>query len=214
MAAVIPIHFAGGLLEGNIGDTSFSYRLGVGNGRSEDDIHDTPDLNDTFDDMAFLAGGSYRSKGRTRFEAGVTAFVDESISHDGISVDERIYSAYFALLSETPELIVEYTYAEHDARQSKGNVNSVYAQLAYRLQDGASSLKPYVRIEDLDVDDSDPLLGMHDQNYSGITAGVRWDYSDFGALKTEFRNEKFGRADRANGFWLQLTFVHSMARRF
>jgi hypothetical protein len=210
---VVPIHFAGGLLEGNVGDTSFGYRIGAGNGRSKDKINDTPDIEETFDNSAFLIGGTYRTTGRNRIEVGVSAFVDEPTAQDGTHVDETILNAYFVMPGETPEVIIEYTYSNHDSNRGDGNVHSIYGQIAYRLDEGASAFKPYLRVEDLDVDDSDPLLGSLNLDYDGVTAGFRWDFAPFAALKIEVRREKFGRADRRNSAWLQLAFVTSMSTR-
>jgi hypothetical protein len=64
-----------------------------------------------------------------------------------------------------------------------------------------------LRVENLDVDEGDPLLGDLGLDYEGISAGLRWDFSPFAALKAEFRREEFADTGKLNSFWLQLAFV-------
>ena len=70
-----------------------------------------------------------------------------------------------------------------------------------------AALKPYLRIEHLDVDDDDPLLGPLDLDYEGVIVGLRWDFSNYATLKAEVRSEEFGSQERRSSFWLQLAFV-------
>lgn len=200
---VVPLHFLGSLLEGNLGDSNFYYRAGFGNGRSEV-INDVNNFDNIYKRPAGLLGLIYRSTGRNRFESGISAYFDKPSPVGRPVVDEVILNGYFVLQSETPEIIVEYTYADHKSSQAHGNVNSVYGQFAYRLAGGESNFKLYSRIEYLNVSGANPLLGTRHLDYDGILAGVRWDFSSFAALKAEFRNEKFEKLDRQNSAWLQL----------
>jgi hypothetical protein len=216
---VIPIHFVGALLEGKIGQSNFGYRLGVGNGRS-DEINDPGDFGDSNGSRAWLMSGNYRPYGHL-LDAGVSLYVDRVEPALGPEVDERIATAYVALQGETPEVIVEYSYANHEDRDNgaiDGAVHSVYGQIAYRLPGAAARVKPYVRAENLDVDNEDPLLGALALDYRGMIAGVRWDFSPYAALKAEVRREEFDAGDTESSFWLQLSFVfdanNSAAHRF
>lgn len=161
---------------------------------------------DIYSNGAGLLSGLYRSTGRNRFEAGASAYIDQP-TVKGVKVDELILNGYFVLQSETPEVIVEYTFADHKSSQARGNVNSVYGQFAYRLAGGESMFKPYFRVEHLNVSGPDPLLGGRPLDYDGVLGGVRWDFSPFAALKVELRNEKFERRARENAIWVQLAFV-------
>ena len=88
-----------------------------------------------------------------------------------------------------------------------GDVNTWYAQFAYRLAGKKRNWKPYARYEYTRVDDSDPLLGDQQLNYKAAILGVRWDFNSYGALKAEYRNEDFDAAGRENNFRLQVSFV-------
>ena len=209
---VIPIHFVGALLEGKILDSNFGYRVGVGNGRS-DEINDPGDFGDTNGDRAWIFGANYRSIDRLKFDAGFSLYLDEVEPELGPSIDEQIYTGYVALQNETPEVIVEYTHARHDSSGVDGGLSSIYGQVAYRLSGRASNVKPYLRVENLDVDNDDPLLGGLDLDYEGYVAGARWDFSPYASLKAEVRSEEFGVADRRTSFWLQLSFVFDATNR-
>ncbi len=203
---VVPIHFVGALLEGNIGDSDFGYKVGFGNGRS-DKINAPGDVGDSNNSRAWMIAGHYRPPGRLGLHAGFSLYVDEIDREFEPGIDEQLFSAYLALEREAPEVVVEYTYANHESSLSDGNVSSIYGQVAYRLTGSADKFKPYIRAERLDVDDDDPLLGMLDLDYEGLIAGTRWDFSPSAVLKVEVRHEKFGNTGTRNSFWLQLAFV-------
>ena len=207
---VIPIHFVGALLEGNILDSNFGYQVAVGNGRSEE-INDPGDFGDSNGSRAWILGGNYRTV--NQLEAGISLYFDEVEPEFGPDIDERIYTGYVALKNETPEVIVEVTHAEHDSSGGDGGASSIYGQVAYRLSGKAENFKPYLRVEHLDVDDDDPLLGPLDLDYDGYIIGARWDFSPYAALKAEVRSEEFGSNDRRASFWLQLSFVFDATNR-
>lgn len=206
---VVPIHFVGATLDGRIGQSDFLYRVGVGNGRS-DRINQPGDSGDINDNRAWFVSARYRPISRYLLDTGVSVYVDRVTPTAGPEVDEVLWSAYLALQSETPEVIAEYHFGDHertDTAGPNGSVDGGYAQFAYRLAGGSSNFKPYIRFEKLDVDDSDPLLGTLGLDYEGVLGGVRWDFSRSGALKFEYRNEEFDNAGTENSFWIQLAFV-------
>ncbi|TDJ26037.1 MAG: hypothetical protein E2O54_05370 [Gammaproteobacteria bacterium] len=211
---VIPIHFVGILLEGKIRESDFGYRVGFGNGRAEQ-INDPGDLGDDNDEPAYVGSFYYRPLDKYRLEAGVSVYVDTATPEVGPEVDEVIFSGYVALQGETPEVIVEYDYADHqrtDTAGPDGSTSSIYGQIAYRLSGGAANFKPYLRAEHLDVEDDDPLLSPLVDSYDGVTVGIRWDFSPYASLKAEVRNEEFDNADDETSFWLQLAFVFDPRR--
>ncbi len=203
---VIPVHFVGALLEGNIGDSDFGYKVGYGNGRS-DKINAPGDIGDSNNSRAWMVAGHYRPPGRLGLHTGFSFYVDEINPEFEPEIDEQLFGAYLALEREAPEVVVEYTYANHESSLNEGKVSSIYGQVAYRLTGRADKFKPYIRAERLDVDDDDPLLGALGLDYKGVVAGTRWDFSPFAVLKAEIRHEEFGNTGSRNSFWLQLAFV-------
>jgi hypothetical protein len=215
---VIPIHFVGMLLEGKIRESDFGYRIGFGNGRAEE-INDPGDLGNDNGNTAYLGALYYRPLDKYRLETGLSFYVDTATPEVGPETDEVILNGYVALQGETPEVIVEYDYADHERTDTvgpDGSTTSIYGQIAYRLPGRAANFKPYLRAEHLDVDDDDPLLSPLVDSYDGITLGVRWDFSPYAALKAEVRDEEFDNPltpDRdETSFWLQLSFVFDPRR--
>tara|TARA_Y100001936_G_scaffold172034_1_gene168377 strand:+ start:482 stop:1654 length:1173 start_codon:yes stop_codon:yes gene_type:complete len=210
---IVPIHFVGGLLEGNIGSSNFSYRVGFGNARSNKINDVRNNFNSINDRAAAIVGASYRSTGRYRFEVGTGALFNKAVTAGGIHrVDEAIFNGYFVLLNEAPEVLIEYTHSLHDSDISNGHVNSVYGQLAYRLPFAGSKFKPYFRVEYIDVSRNNPLLGSSKLDYDGVLGGVRWDALQNVALKAEVRNEKYQGRERSTAFWFQVSLVLDVNR--
>lgn len=205
----VPVHFVGGLLEGNFGQSDFFYRVGLGNGRS-DEINDPGDFGDVNSKRAWLFSGHYRPVTRNLLRAGLSVYFDRATPAVGPEVDEVLYSGYVAIEGERPEIIVEYHYGDHERTNTPGPNGSTqggYGQFAYRLTGSASAFKPYVRIEYVDADNDDPLLGTLGLDHEGILAGVRWDFGSSAALKAEIRNEEFNNMGTDKSIWLQLAFV-------
>jgi hypothetical protein len=105
---------------------------------------------------------------------------------------------------------MEYLRSRHELAADSdiyGYTTAWYAQFAWRLAGEYRDWKPYVRIEQNDIDDSDPLLGDQGLDYEGGILGVRWDFNRYAALKAEYRNEEFNNEGRENNFRLQVSFV-------
>lgn len=207
---LVPIHFVGLLFEGDIpgSDRDLSYSVGVGNGRHSN-IARAGDAGDINDSRAWTATLKYQPTRVNGLDAGFGIYSDTVNPAGGIEVDEKIYSAYFALERERPEVIVEFIHSEHDATagSASGAMDAYYAQFAYRLTGGREAFKPYLRVEKTEVDDSDPLLSPLNQNYKGAIAGVRYDFASSAALKFEYRSEEFGNLGRDSNFQIQLSLV-------
>ena len=80
---IVPIHFVGGLLEGNIGQSNFSYRVGFGNARSAEINEVGNNFDNIYSRRAGILGVVYRSTGRNRFEAGTNVLIDKATTAAG-----------------------------------------------------------------------------------------------------------------------------------
>jgi hypothetical protein len=207
---LVPIHFVGALLESHVPGSGrdLSYSVGVGNGRHSN-IARAGDAGDINSKRAWTVNLKYQPTAINGLDAGIGIYSDLVEPAGGVEVDEKIYSAYFALERETPELIVEFLRSDHDATASpaSGGMDAYYAQLAYRLNGPRQAFKPYVRIENTDIDAGDPLLGPANQDYKAAIAGVRYDFATSAALKFEYRSEEIGDLGRDDVFQLQLSIV-------
>jgi hypothetical protein len=82
-------------------------------------------------------------------------------------------------------------------------------QLAYSLPGQATGLKPYLRLERIDVPAEDPFFGPLGADYNGAIAGIRFDFAHLAALKAEYRSERFSGLDRAGTFVAQISIALS-----
>lgn len=208
---LVPIHFVGLLFEGSLssGDLGLSYKAGFGNGR-HGNIARAGDAGDINGDKAWLLRLSSKPKRLFGLEVGLDIYSDEVSLSGSPNVDENTITAYAAWTKESPEVIFEYMHSEHELvtdNNVSGDVDAWYGQVAYRLPGKHSQWKPYVRVEQTDVDSSDPLLGGEGLDYEAGILGVRWDFNPYAAIKAEYRNEEFASNGRENNFRLQVSFV-------
>ena len=208
---LVPIHFVGVLLEGAVpsGNLGLSYKVGFGNGR-HGDIARAGDAGDINGDKAWILQLNAKPKNLFGLEVGMDFYSDEVSLPASPNVDEKTISAYAAWTKESPEIIFEYMHSEHklvNDSSAAGEVNAWYGQLAYRLSGKHSLWKPYARVEQTDVDSSDPLLGSEGLDYDAGILGVRWDFNSYAAVKAEYRNEEFSNGGRESNFRLQISFV-------
>lgn len=208
---IVPIHFVGALLEGNFGDNplGLSYMAGFGNGRHSNVARsgDAGDINGESAWMMQLNASPSRFYG---LRTGIGVYSDKITPTDRPEIDEFTVSAYLAWTKESPEVLVEYLHSEHEFSADSsvsGNVDAWYAQVGYRLDGKYHALKPYLRFENTDVDDTDPLLGDQGLDHEAGVLGLRWDFNPYAAIKAEYRSEEFNNLGRENNFRLQVSFV-------
>jgi hypothetical protein len=208
---LLPIHFVGVLLEGNLprNRLGLSYSAGFGNGRHEN-VARAGDAGDINGDKAWMAQIQISPDRLVGLNAGIGFYSDEITPDDRPEIRESTVSAYVAYTKESPEIIVELLHSNHEElldSSVSGDVTAWYAQFAYRLKDDLSDWKPYARYENTDVDDTDPLLFDQGLDYDAAILGVRWDFNRYAAIKAEYRAEEFDNNGRENNFRLQLSFV-------
>jgi hypothetical protein len=208
---ILPIHFVGVLLEGNLpsGDLGLEYKAGLGNGRHAN-IARAGDAGDINGDKAWMMQLLAKPRNVTGLNAGIGFYSDEVTLPDSPNVRESTFSAYAVWGNDSPEFIFEYIHSMHELvtdSSIEGDVDAWYAQFAYRLKGKQRAWKPYVRLEQTRVDDNDPLLGAEGLDYDGGILGVRWDFNPYAALKAEYRNEEFDNGGRENNFRVQVAIV-------
>ena len=209
----IPVHFVGAMAEGtlNAGKTSFSYEAGIGNGRGTI-VTRGGDAGDVNRARASLLAARLRPFDNG-FALGAGIYLDRvEVVPD--SYDERITSAHVVWDRGAPELIAEYARVRHDPRQAgqQSLSDGWYAHAGWRLGGSVHQLKPYVRIEHVDVSMTDPVFAQTLTDYRAGIAGLRFDFDALATLKGEYRRERFGaNADYVNGFYAQVAFAIATA---
>ena len=123
----IPVHFVGGIVEGNIpsGTAHLAYAFGVGNGRSENTARGG-DAGDVNNNRALLLKLYSRPAWPYRLEVG-GAYYRDKVSTMGLEAfDEDLASLYAVWSGDLPEIVGEY------ARLSREGETSSRARSGFR----------------------------------------------------------------------------------
>lgn len=208
---LIPVHFVGAIAEGSFpaSGLGLGYSLGVGNGRGENIVRGG-DAGDVNGHKALLGGVRIRPARFRGLEVGTAVYVDQPVSEVGLDVEERIVTAHLAWDAGAAEVLTEYAHLRHrEAVAAASGVSSdaFYLQIAYRLPGFDGALKPYGRVERVDVPASNPLLGTFGLDYSGQIIGLRYDFSTLAALKVEGRLERLDGGTRMSSLVVQGSFA-------
>jgi hypothetical protein len=206
----IPVHFVGALVEGATpaGGLNFNYNFGVGNGRGNV-ITRAGDAGDNNNSRAYLVNLFVRPNRFFGLQAGGSGYRDR-ITTGGIQYNEWITSAHFVWARENPEIIGEFANARHEnltVTAPIANSQAYYVQAAYRLSVLEKKWKPYYRYDYIHVPKSDTAF-QPIPNLAGNTLGVRYDITNFAALKFEYRNQRRApNQSRINSMFLQTSFA-------
>jgi hypothetical protein len=208
---LVPTHFVGVLVEGSFPSSplGLGYSAGVGNGRAAN-IARAGDAGDVNDQRAWLAGVRSRPISVVGLEVGASFYRDRLAAPDGSDANERIFAIHAALDRDAPEILAEYVHVTHDPLTGSADYpasDGFYVQFGYRLPGAARVLKPYLRIEQVDVPSDSYVFAPLAMNYDGVVAGIRYDPGIFLALRAELRNERFEALERSNSLYLQASFV-------
>jgi hypothetical protein len=193
------------------GGWNVNYQAGFGNGRGSV-ISRAGDAGDNNDFRATLLTLFSKPDWFYGLQFGGSVYFDKISLPDTRDFGERIVSGYAAYQKETPELIAEVASVRH--QPSGGTLvtwnHAYYIQAAYRLPQLNHVLKPYFRFEHVGVNPQDavfqaqPVLNLD----SGVTLGLRFDVSQFAALKGEYRNwSRGGGQPRNYGGFFQTCFT-------
>lgn len=208
-----PDSFLGVIAEGTLSSKAgVGYVVGYGNGR-EGDLLLAGDAGGNSRHEAWVAKLMSRPPHLTGVEFGGAVYHDviavaEIPGYEAsiFSVPELITSGYVAITRETPEVIAEVSRVRHHDPRDGTNYYShaFYVQAAYRLP-AQPDWKPYIRFEKAEDSRIEPVFG--DLNNSKTTVGIRYDLTDFAALKVEFGQRRRPRADHVNGVFAQTAFT-------
>ena len=209
----IPVHFVGFLAEGNVpsGGAGLSYSVGVGNGRGS--IISRPgDAGDNNNNRAWVANIYSRPAKLYGLQLGVSVYRDKITLPitlpNGNNFREWISAAHVVWTKETPEFLAEFANVNHRNILTNFVTNSqaYYVQIGYRLPWFEKTLKPYYRFEHTHTPMSEEVFANQDLVESIV--GLRYDISNYAALKSEYRNTKRLPGDpRINGLFLQTAFT-------
>jgi len=207
----ISVHFVCALVEGTLlaPGLNLSYNAGLGNGRGPV-ISRARDSGDSDNNRAWLANVSARPDAIYGLQFGGAVYQDRINVTGSPSFREWITSAHVIWNRETPEIIAEaanVTHKDLSGVLATSHSQAYYVQSAYRLPLANKVWKPYYRFEYIHIPKSDlPFRGV--PNLSGSVIGLRYDLSEFAALKFEYRLQR--RAPgvrRVNSGFIQTSFT-------
>lgn len=207
--AFIPVHFVGAVAQGVAPLTGFdlSYEAGVGNGRAASIARDG-DAGDVNNNRAWFGTLAIQPNALYPLQVGGGFYRDLVSQADGRSYRENIAAVHAVWTRETPEVLAEGAFVGHRDRGTAMSFENwaYYVQLGYRFPWSNAHFKPYGRVEQLRIDDDDAVFSstVDVQEYTG---GVRWDVSDFVALKSEYRRQDFKRGSDVTALLLQASFA-------
>jgi hypothetical protein len=206
----IPVHFLGALVEGATpaGGMNFNYNVGVGNGRGSV-ISRGGDAGDNNNARAWLVNMFVRPDRFYGLQVGGSAYLDR-VTTGGQEYREWITSTHFVWSRETPEIIAEFANVRHEnltVSAPQTNSQAYYIQAAYRLPFLDKRWKPYYRFDYIHVPSSDTMF-QPISNLAGSTTGIRYDITNFAAIKFEYRNQRRAPGQpRINGGFIQTSFA-------
>jgi len=207
----LPVHFVGALMEGGVpaGGWNVNYKAGVGNGRASV-ISRAGDAGDVNGNRAWLLNGFSKPDKPFGLEFGGSFYRDlVTVSASG-DFDETIVGGYVIWHKEDPEIIAEFANVRHqdDPGAKPGTwSHAYYIQGAYRLPWQNRLWKPYVRFEHVGVNPQDVVFASV-PNLDQTLLGLRYDASQFAAIKGEFRTWTRGEASQRNyGGFFQISFT-------
>src|SRR2546425_4637953 len=211
----IPIHFVGAQVEGTIpaGGMNLNYNLGLGNSRGPV-LSRAADFGPYNNNKAWLANLSARPNHAYGLQFGGSVYQDRlDVTGAPLRFREWITSGHVVWTRETPEIIAEVANIRH--RDLAGvlavsNSQAFYVQSAYRLPLANRAWKPYYRYEYIHIPKSAVAFrGLPNlMNLSGSIIGLRYDLTEFAALKFEYRNQRRPPdLMRVNSAWIQTSFT-------
>jgi hypothetical protein len=207
----LPIHFVGALVEGTVpaGKWNLTYNAGFGNGRGAT-LSRAGDAGDINNNRAWLANLSTRPNRAYGLQFGGAVYQDRINYAPGQNFREWITSGHVVWTRETPEVIAEIANVTHKDLAGilpVSHSQAFYVQSGYRLPFANRAWKPYYRYEYTHIPKSDiPFRNV--PTLSGSVIGLRYDLSEFAALKFEYRNQRRPPDPvRVNSGFIQTSFT-------
>jgi hypothetical protein len=138
------------------------------------------------------------------FQTGVSAYIDREHPQSLAPLNQRIYSAYAALIKPHLELIAEGVYLRHEFTTDHNQFNTVsaYTEASYLF----GRVRPYIRYEYQNVPFADPIFGSLGRK-DGPSVGIHFDLTDFVVLKLQYGRLGVDLGPTANDVQAQVAFA-------
>ena len=207
---ILPIHNVGLSVNGSIpsGKLGLHYIAEVGNGRDYNPGH-APVLNisDNDNNKAVNLALFMRPDALPGFQAGVSVYHDRLTLDGKPRVDQFIFAGHAIYKTPAFEWLNEAVLMRHDpsGRGAASYTSSFYTQIGRQF----GAFRPYFRYQYLHAPSADPVLqplGVMGLQH-GPAVGVRYDFTDYAALKVQFNHTFHQKQDAVNELTVQAAFT-------
>ena len=207
-SGILPIHIVGVRADGRVGAGPLELLASAAFANGRDPALAGPgDSGDIDGSPAWSLSLAARPRRVPGLRVGGAFYGDRPLSFAGDAIDERIVSAHAAIERGPVEAVAEYVRIAHEDDADRYTSRGYYVQLAFPLPERYLALKPYLRVERLDLAEDDPLLASILPGEQAVAGGVRFDFLQEGALKAELRSDRVpGGADRGVSLHLAASF--------
>lgn len=206
-AGVLPIHMVGVRADGRLAAGALELEASAAYANGRDPALGGPgDGGDADGNRAWSFALAALPLEVDGLRVGGAVYGDRPLSLFGREVAERILTAHAALDRGAAEVAAEYVRIAHEDESERYVSRGYWVQLGYRLTERYLGLVPYVRLEQLNAADADPLFGGAVPDRHAAIGGVRHDFLRAGALKAELRYERLAGADRTTSLHVEASF--------
>ena len=165
--------------------------IGVGQGREADlIIADFSGPVNIKGKEAFVAQVNVTPNKNRKLNYGGSTWIGDLKNSDGSTFEEQVFTAHFRYSGSVGDFLAEASTVKHDSQDARGNTSNygAYLQYSHRLSVLEGRLRPYIRLDYLDIDENDYVFtGL--QSKDRQTLGIRYDVSDNSAIKLEIRHD-------------------------
>jgi TolA-binding protein len=205
---ILPLHIVGVSASGRIPRAPFGLRYvaEIGNGRSANATRDgsAQTAVDENNGKAFNLALVARPPRVPGLQTGFSVYRDRRMLLGSANIDETILATHLVYRTSHNEMLNEGILIRHAAGARVFNTPGFYTQFARRYGDA----HPYFRYQYVNAPEDDPLLRPFDVGRRNIaSAGLRYDVSDFAALKVQYDRTERRRKSAIDALILQLAFT-------
>ena len=207
---ILPIHNLGVSVSGQIpsGKLGLNYIAQLGNGGAPHYVRQDTGLAplsvEPRKGKSYLLGLNARPAGINGLQIGSSIYRDSYEQEGTARIQGTILNSHVVFQRPGFEFLNEFFWLRHSEATKKLNWDSIaaYSQISHRI----NKYRPFIRYQYMNINKNDPFWGDVGRIH-GPSVGVRYELSDFAALKLEF--ERLNKLNHAatNGITLQLSFT-------
>ena len=209
---ILPVHMVGASIGGLVpatGKWNLHWTAEIGNGEStvflsNPDANPVQNFVSDKNHKAFNFAGYIKPDWVRGLQIGGNYYHDIREPVGAPHVDNTITGFYAVYVTPTWEFLNEFQLQRDHAEGSSVTFNTPlgYTQISHKV----GKLRPYFRWQEVNVPSGDPLYGFVGR-FEGPSPGLRFDFTDFAALKFQYNRLYTRGAAPKNGVDAQVSFT-------